>query len=158
MKVISLYWFTMKEWDLCTCFCAFNTVLPKKKLLQLVLWNKQGPVKEQGYNEFSQINIPFKFSRINHREVVIMDGYKCCEINTVSLTSGSLQVLPWNNDSIIEKMDGWKWCRHIKNFFQYMHTWNEGAIIISFSISILQFLFCKNTINLKEWVAAITLF
>ena len=158
MKVISLYWFTMKEWELCKCFCAFNTVLSKQKLLQLVLWNKQAPVKEQGYNEFSQINIPFKFSRINHSAVVIMDGYKCCEINTVSLTYGSLQVLPWNNDSIIEKMDGWKWCRHITNFFQYMHTWNEGGIIISFSISILQFLFCKNTVNLKEWVAAITLF
>ena len=33
-----------------------------------------------------------------------MDGcYKCCEINTVSLTYGSLQVLLWNNDTPIEK-------------------------------------------------------
>ena len=30
----------MKEWDLCKCFCAFNTVLFLKKILQLVLWNE----------------------------------------------------------------------------------------------------------------------
>ena len=24
MTVISLCWFTMKKWDLCKCFCAFN--------------------------------------------------------------------------------------------------------------------------------------
>ena len=61
MKVISLCWFTMKEWDLCKCFCAFNTVLFKQKLLQLVLWNKKAPLKEQGYNGFPQINILFNF-------------------------------------------------------------------------------------------------
>ena len=49
----------------------------------------------EGYNGFPQINIPFKFSRINHRPLAIMDGCsKYCEINTVSLTYGSLQVLP----------------------------------------------------------------
>ena len=48
----------------------------------------------EGYNGFPQINIPFKFSRINHRPLVLMDGCsKCCEINTVPSTCGSLQVL-----------------------------------------------------------------
>ena len=49
----------------------------------------------EGYNGFPQIKIPFKFSRINHKPLVIMDGCStCCEINTVSLTYESLQVLP----------------------------------------------------------------
>ena len=68
----------------------------------------------EGYNGFPQINIPFKFSRINHSPLLIMDGCsKCYEINTVSLTYESLQVLPWNIDSIIGKMDGCKWCHHM---------------------------------------------
>ena len=29
MKVISLCWFTMKKWDLCKCFCAFNNFSKK---------------------------------------------------------------------------------------------------------------------------------
>ena len=87
-----------------------------------------------------------------------MDGCnKCCEINTVSLTCGLLQVLPWNNDTIIEKMAGWEGCHHITDFFQYKKAWNQGGIIISISTSMLQFLFCKNTVNLKEWVAAVAL-
>ena len=46
----------------------------------------------EGYNGFPQINIPFKFSRINHRPLVIMDGCSaCCEINTVSVTYESLE-------------------------------------------------------------------
>ena len=65
----------------------------------------------------------------------------------MSLTYGSLQVFPWKNDTIIEKMDGRKWCRHITDFFQYMYAWNQGGIIISvYDISLLQFLFCKNTV------------
>ena len=77
--------------DGCKCFRAFNAVLFKQKLLQLVLWNKQVSLKEQGYNGFPQINIPFKFSRINHRPLALMhDCKKCCEINTVSVTYGSL--------------------------------------------------------------------
>ena len=32
-----------------------------------------------------------------------------------------------NNDSIVVKMAGWKWCHHIADFFQYMHTWNQGC-------------------------------
>ena len=85
----------------------------------------------KGYNGFPQINILFNFSRINHRPLVIMDGCsKCCEINTVSLTYGSLQVLPGNNDSIIEKMDNWNWCHHITDFLQDMHAWNQGCIKI----------------------------
>ena len=88
-----------------------------------------------------------------------MDGCnKCCEINTVFLTCELSQVVPWNNDTVKEKMDGWKWCRHITDFFQCIHVWKQEGIIISIIISmpLLQFLFCK--INLKEWVAAITLF
>ena len=90
----------------------------------------------------------FNFSHINQRPLVIMDGCnKCCEINTVSLICGSLQVLPWNNDTIIEKMDSCKWCRHIKNFFQYMHAWNQGGIII-----IVRFL-CYNSCSEKtQWI------
>ena len=85
----------------------------------------------KGYNGFPQINIPFSFSRINHRLLVMMDCCsKCCEINTVSMTYGSLQVLPWSNDPIIEKMDGWKWCHHITDIFQDMHAWNQGCIKI----------------------------
>ena len=94
------------------------------------------------------------FSRINHRPLIIMDGFKkCCKINTVSLTCGFLEVRPWNNDTIMEKMAGWEWCCHETNFFQYMHAWNQGGIIIIFIISLLQFLFWKNTVNLKsEWL------
>ena len=98
------------------------------------------------------------FSRINHRLLIIMDGFKkCCEINTISLTCGFLQVRPWNNDIIMEKMDGWEWCCHKTNFFEYIHVWNQGGIIIIFIISLLQFLFWKNTVYLKESVTAITL-
>ena len=40
----------------------------------------------------------------------------------------------------------------------YVRAWNEGDIIISiYDISLVQFLFCKNKVNLKEWVAAIAL-
>ena len=79
--------------------------------------------------------------------------------NTVSLTYGSLQVLPWNNDSIIEKMAGWKWCHHITDFFQYMHAWNQGCIkIIIYNISLLQFLFCKNTANFEKCMDAMLLY
>ena len=57
----------------------------------IVLWNKQVPLKEPGYNGFPQINIPFSFSRINKRLLVIMDGCnKCYQINSVI----SLQVFP----------------------------------------------------------------
>ena len=70
------------------------------------------------------------------------------------LTYGSLQVLPWGNDTTIEKMDGWQ----ITDFFQYTHVWNQGGIIINiYDTSLLLFLFCKNTVNLKKWMAAITL-
>ena len=42
----------MKEWELCKYFRAFNTAIFKQKLLELVLWNKKAPLKEQGYNGF----------------------------------------------------------------------------------------------------------
>ena len=62
--------------------------------MQLVLYNKQAPLKEQSYNGFPQRNILFKFSQINHRPLNIMNGYKkCCEINAVFFTYDSLQVL-----------------------------------------------------------------
>ena len=58
-----------------------------------------------------------------------------------------------------KKIDGWNWCRHATDFFQYIHAWNQGGIIISiYDISLLQFLTCKNTINLKECVAEIVFF
>ena len=80
-----------------------------------------------------------------HRLLVIMDGCKkCCEINTVSFTCGLLQVLPRKN-GWLEVMSSYN------NFFQYMRAWNQGGIIIIASISLLQFLFWKNTVNLKEW-------
>ena len=44
----------MKEWDLCKCFCAFNTVLFKQKLSQQILGNKQAPlIKGAGLQWFS---------------------------------------------------------------------------------------------------------
>ena len=83
------------------------------------------------------------------------DCNKCCEINLVSLTYESLQVLPWNNEIIMGKVDAWKWCRHKTDFFQYMHAWKQRGIIISiYDMFLIQFLFCKNTISLKEWAAA----
>ena len=88
-----------------------------------------------------------------------MDGCnKCCEIDRVSLTYGSLQVLPWNNNTIIEKINGSNRCRQITDFIQYIHSWNQGGvIIINYDISLLQLSLCKNIIDLKECVAAIVL-
>ena len=52
-------------------------------------------------------------------------------------------------------MDGFNWCRLITDFFQYMHAWDQGGIIISsYDMCLLQFLFYKNTVNLKECVTA----
>ena len=78
-----------------------------------------------------------------------MNGsYKFCELNTMALIYGLLQVLPWNSDTSIEKMDRCDWCRQITDFFQYRHDWNEGSIIISnYYTSLLQLLFYKNTVN-----------
>ena len=150
--------FIMKEWDLYKCFCAVNTILFKQKLLQLVQWNKKITLKEKGYNGFPQISIFFNFSWINHRPLFIMDGCnKSFGINRVSSAYGSLKVLPWNNDIIKEKMDVWKWCRDVTDFFQYMRTRSQSSMSSIYNISLLEFLFCKNTVSLKEWVAAITL-
>ena len=145
--------FTMKELHRCKCFRSFNIILFKKKLLQPVLCNKQAPLKEQGYNGFPEMNVPFKFSRINHRPLVIMDGCNnCCEIKTVSVTYWSLEVLPWNNDTTRGKIDGWNWCHRIT--LPSIYTCLKPR---SYDISFLQFLVCKNTVNLKERVAAIAL-
>ena len=97
----------------------------------------------EGYNGFPQINIPFKFSRINHRPLAIMDGCsKCCEINTVSLTYGSLQVLPWNNDFHRKNV----WLEMMSSYNRLLSiyaAWNQGYIkIIIHDISLLQFLSC----------------
>ena len=59
---------------LCKCFCAFNTVLYRKKLLQLVLWNKYEPLKQQGYNGFPQINLLFKIFS-NQPQTVYYNGW-----------------------------------------------------------------------------------
>ena len=87
--------------------------------------------------------------------------------------NGSLQVLAWNNNSVIEKMNGWKWCHHITDFFQYMHAWNQGCIkIIMISPCYnscsakaqeiwknawLQLLFYNKTGSIIVWVAAVEL-
>ena len=88
-----------------------------------------------------------------------MNGYyKCCEIETVSSTYGSLQVLSWNNDTFIEKTDGCNRSGQTADFIQYKHSWDQQGIITSnYDISLLQLLFCKSIVNLKEWVAAIVL-
>ena len=65
-------------------------------------------------------------------------------------------MLPWNNDTIVEKIDGCNRSRQITDFIQYKHSWNQAGIIVSnCDISLLQLLFCKSIVNLKEWVAAI---
>ena len=88
-----------------------------------------------------------------------MDGCnKCCESDTVWLAFGSLQVLPWNNNTIIEKINGCNRYRQITDFIQYVHSWNQGGIIIiNYDISSLQLLLCKNTVNLRECVTVIVL-
>ena len=44
----------------------------------------------------------------------------------------------------------------ITDYIQYMYSWNQAGIIISkYDISLLQLLFFKNIVNLKEYVAAI---
>ena len=53
----------------------------------------------------------------------------------MSLTYGSLQVLPWNNDTTIKKMNSCNWCRQITDFFKYIHSWNQGGIIFINMIS-----------------------
>ena len=51
------------------------------------------------------------------------DGWnKCCEIETVSLTYGSLKVLPQNSNTIIEKLNGSNRCRQITDFIQYIRS------------------------------------
>ena len=53
-------------------------------------------------------------------------------------------MFPWNNGTVIEKLDDWKWYSNIIDFFQYMHAWNQGGIVIgTYNISLLKFLFCK---------------
>ena len=44
----------------------------------------------------------------------------------------------------------------ITDYIQYIYSWNQAGIIISkYDISLLQLLFFKNIVNLKEYVAAI---
>ena len=40
--------------------------------------------------------------------------------------------------------------RRLLEEIRHMHAGNQRGIIIIVSISLLQFLFCKNTVNLKE--------
>ena len=49
----------------------------------------------------------------------------------MSLTYGSLQVLPWNNDTTTEKTDGCNWRCQITDFFQHIHHWNQESIIVN---------------------------
>ena len=44
----------------------------------------------------------------------------------------------------------------ITDYIKYIYSWNQAGIIISkYDISLLQLLFFKNIVNLKEYVAAI---
>ena len=46
----------------------------------------------------------------------------------------------------MKKTDGYKWWRHVTDFFRHIHALNQGGIIVSiYDISLVQFLFCKNT-------------
>ena len=76
----------------------------------------------------------------------------------MSLTNGSLQVLPWKNDTNIEK-NGWPQVTSSNNRLLSVCTYlKPGGIMISnYDISLPQFLFCKNTVNLKECVVAFAL-
>ena len=76
---------------------------------------------------------------------------KCCEIDTVSLTYRSLQVLSRNNNTLTEKLNGSNICRQITDVIQYIHSLNqEGITIINYDISLLQLSLCKNIENLKN--------
>ena len=133
--------FIMKELNNFKYFRTSNKALFKwKKLLRLVPWN----------NWVSLITVLSRFSRINHRPFVVLDDWsKCCEIKPSHLAYGLLQVLSWNNDSIIEKK-GWQ-----QLIFQYIHAWNQRRITVrNYDISLLQLMFCKNTVDLKERMAA----
>ena len=133
--------FIMKELNNVKYFRTSNKALFKwKKLLRLVPWN----------NWVSLITVLSRFSRINHRPFVVLDDWsKCCEIKPSHLAYGLLQVLSWNNDSIIEKK-GWQ-----QLIFQYIHAWNQRRITVrNYDISLLQLMFCKNTVDLKERMAA----
>ena len=60
----------------CTSFFVFNTVPFKQKLLQIVLWNKQEPLKKQGCNCFPLINtVPLQYSRSNHNSLDLKAHY-----------------------------------------------------------------------------------
>ena len=54
-----------------------------------------------------------------------------------------------------EKNDGCNRCCEIIDFFKYRHGIYWDIIISNYDISLLQFLFFKNTVNLKECVAAV---
>ena len=70
------------------------------------------PISGSHTTFFGLNTVPFKFSRINHRLLAIMDGYnKCCEKNTGLLTKWTASSLLQNNDSTIEEIDGWNCCR-----------------------------------------------
>ena len=44
------------------------------------------------------------------------DRNKCCDVDTVFLTYGWLQVLPWNNNTIIEKKYSSNRCRQLTDY------------------------------------------
>ena len=81
-----------------------------------------------------------------------MDGCnKCCEIGSVSLTYGSLQVLRRNNDTIIEKRNGSNICCQLTRHSIYTFVKSGGkTIIIKYDISLLQLSLCKNIAHLKN--------
>ena len=111
------------------------------------------------------------FPQINYRPLVMMDGCsKRSEKNVLDIMDHfkcSHKIM------YHRKMNGWKWCHHIKDSFHYMHAWNQGYIkIIMISPwynfysakaqeiwknAWLQLLFYNKTGPINVWVAAVEL-
>ena len=67
LKVISLCWISASAFLHLTQYFS-------KKMLQLVLWNKWDPLKEQGYNGFPEINILSNFFS-NQPQIAYYNGW-----------------------------------------------------------------------------------
>ena len=82
-EMVKINTFTIEKWDeVASNFVHLSQHLSKKKkILQIVLWNKEAYFQRQGYKSFPQINTVL----FNYRPLVPMDGSsRCCGIKTVS--------------------------------------------------------------------------
>ena len=86
--MVKINTFTIEKWDeVASNFVHLSQHLSKKKkILQIVLWNKEAYFQRQGYKSFPQIStVLFNFFLINYRPLVPIDGSsRCCGIKTVS--------------------------------------------------------------------------